>query len=121
MAYQGTTAASSVSNPPRVMIPRLGGIPATTTLSTANGTNTYREQAAGALWFYASSHGTTELMASNFFSDAWQLGMRPGDVLLGFQWTTAGSTQTLVMGVIGSVSTAGAALSTGGTISSSYS
>lgn len=121
MAYSGTTAASSVSNPPRCLIPRLGGIPATTTLSTANGTNPYREQSASALWLYSSSHGSTACMDTNFFSDAWYLGIRPGDVMIGVQWTTAGSSQVLFMGVFGSVSTAGANLSTGGSYTSTFS
>lgn len=120
MAYQGTTAASSVSNPPRVLIPRMGGLPATTTLSTGNGANCYRES-GGAVWMYTSSHGSTACMDTNFFSDAWYLGIRPGDVLIGVQWTTAGSSQVLFMGVFGSVSTAGANLSTGGSYTSTYS
>lgn len=119
MAYQGSTAASSVANPPRCLIPRLGGIPASTQLSTGVGTNTYREQGGG-VWFYASSHGSTEVQDSNFFTDAWYLGIRPGDILFGFQWTTLGSSIVMYTGVFRSVSTAGANLTTGGTITSSF-
>ena len=119
MAYLGSTESSSVANPPICLIPSFSGISNTTNLSTANGGNTYREQ-GGALWLYRSSHGSTETMDSNFFSDAFYLGMKPGDVVLGFQWTTAGSSTVLYMGVLDSVSTAGANLSTGGTMTSTF-
>lgn len=119
MAYQGSTAASSVSNPPRLIVPRFAGIPASTQLSTGVGTNIYREQGS-ALWLYVSSHGSTEAMDSNFFSDGWYIGMRPGDILLGMQWTTLGSSLVLYMGGIRAVSTAGAALTTGGTFTSTF-
>lgn len=119
MAYQGTTAASSVANPPRLLIPRMGGLPASTALSTAVGQNPYREQAGG-VWLYSSSHGSTATMDTNFFTDAKRLGIQPGDVLMGFQWTTLGSSTVLYMGVFTAVSTAGANLSTGGTITSTF-
>lgn len=119
MAYQSSTAASSVANPPRCLIPSFSGLAGTTNLSTANGANTYREQGGG-VWLYSSSHGSTEVMASNFFTDARDLGMKPGDLLLGMQWTTAGSSIVVYMGGIASVSSAGANLSTGGTITSTF-
>ena len=119
MAYQSSTAASSVANPPRCLVPSFSGLAGTTNLSTANGANTYREQGGG-LWFYASSHGSTQVQDSNFFTDAKDLGIKPGDVLLGFQWTTAGSSIVTYMGVFAAVSTAGANLSTGGTITSTF-
>ena len=118
MAYQGTTAASTVSNPPRMLIPRLGG-PTSTQLSTGVGTNTYREQGGG-IWFYSSSHGSTEVMDTNFFTDAWYLGIRPGDLLFGVQWTTLGSSLVTYFVAFRSVSTAGANLSTGGSVTSTY-
>ena len=119
MAYQGSTAASSVANPPRCLISKFAGIPASTQLSTAVGTNVYRDQ-GGAVWLYASSHGSTEVMDTNFFTDAKSIGIQPGDVLLGYQWTTLGSSIVMYMGVFKSVSTAGANLSTGGTITSTF-
>lgn len=119
MAYQSSTNGSSVANPPRCLIPKFGGIPNSTQLSTAVGVNVYRDQ-GGAVWLYSSSHGSTEVMASNFFSDAQNLGMRPGDIVLGMQWTTLGSSIVMYIGGIASVSTAGANLSTGGTITSTF-
>ena len=119
MAYLGSTAASSVANPPRCLIPSFSGLAGTTQLSTGNGTNVYREQGGG-VWLYMSSHGSTEAMDSNFFTDARDIGMRPGDILFGVQWTTLGSSIVFYMGAIRSVSTAGANLSTGGSITSTF-
>lgn len=119
MAYQGTTELSSVANPPRLLIPRIGGLPNSTQLSTAVGTNPWKEQ-AGALWLYASSH-STEIFATNFFTDAKLLGMRPGDILMYVGWTTLGSTANFGIGVIRAVSSDGAGLTTGGSITSTFS
>lgn len=119
MAYAGTTAASTASNPPRELVPRIGGLPASTQLSTAvgGGQNPWRMQTGG-LWLYASSHGSTAVTASNFFTDGLQLGMRVGDVVLGVSWTTLGSSCELFASVVNSVTTAGASLSTSARISS---
>src|SRR5687767_12024551 len=110
MAYQGSTASSSVANPPRCIVPRFSGAPASTQLSTGvpsdGGRSPYNTQ-GGAVWLYASSHGSTEVQDSSFFTDAWYIGIRPGDILLGYQWTTLGSSMVMYMGVFRSVSTAG--------------
>jgi hypothetical protein len=123
MAYLGSTQATSLANPPRCIVPRFSGAPASTQLSTAvpsDGSRSAYNTQGGAVWLYASSHGSTATMDSNFFSDALYIGMRPGDLLIGYQWTTLGSSIVTYMGVLGSVSTAGAALSTGGTITSTF-
>ena len=88
MAYQSSTAASSLSNPPRLMFTAMTAIPETTGLSTA--TNQQHQQ-GGQLWFYSSTNLTTDITASNFFSDGKELGMRPGDVVVGNQFSSAGS------------------------------
>ena len=119
MAYLGSTQASSVANPPRLLVPRFAGVPASTQLSTAVGGNVYREQGS-ALWIYDSSHGSSEACDSNFFTDAWYIGIRPGDRLWGCQWTTLGSSIVQYFGFFRSVSTAGANISTGSLITSSF-
>lgn len=119
MAYLGSTAASSVANPPRALISRFAGVPASTQLSTAVGGNTYREQGGG-VYFYSSSHGSSAACDTNFFTDAWYLGIRPGDALWGVQWTTLGSSVVQYFGVFTSVSTAGANISTGSLITSTF-
>lgn len=112
MAYLGSTAASSVANPPTLLIPKImGGIPATTQLSTANGTNVYQEQGGG-VWRYVSSNASSDVIAANYFTDAQAIGMRPGDMLFIQQWTTLGSSFTLAITGVVSVSTSGAVVST---------
>ena len=119
MAYLGSTAASSVANPPRLMVGGFAPLAGSTQLSTGNGANTYREQ-GGNLWFYASSHGSTAVADTNFFTDAKQLGIRPGDMLMGVQWTTLGSSLVTYFGAFMSVSTAGANVTTGSMITSTF-
>lgn len=107
MAYAGTTAASSLANPPMRIAGGLGGV---SEQSTASG-------GGRGVYLYNSSHSTTQLTDSNFFTDAYYLGMKAGDIVMGAQAT--GSSVGVYMGVLGAVTTAGAALaSTGGIISS---
>ncbi len=117
MAYSGTTAATSLQNPPRLISGRFQGVPNTTGLSTSN---PQQSSQGGNLWFYASTNLTTDIVASNFFSDGWYLGMRAGDVVQGAQFSSAGSSVTSFIGVIVSASTSGAALSTGSLITSTF-
>lgn len=121
MAYLGSTQATSLANPPRCLVSGFAGQPKSTQLSTAvpsDGVRSAYNSQGGSIWLYASSHGSTEVMDTNFFTDAQKIGIRPGDVLLGYQWTTLGSSIVMYMGAFKSVSTAGANLSTGGTITS---
>lgn len=123
MAYLGSTQATSLANPPVCIFSRVRSNVATTNLTTAHPTDGARSAYAvqgGSVWQYQSSHGSTEVMASNFFSDAKNLGIRPGDMLWGLQWTTAGSSLVVYVGAFAAVSSDGAALSTGGTITSTF-
>jgi hypothetical protein len=108
MTYRGTTAASTLTNPPLAMYaPALGGI----------NRNTTEAYAGRRVWLYSSTHGTTELLSTVFFTDGFYMGMKQGDVMIGISNT--GSSVAVFMGVIGPVSTAGAGLaSSGGYISS---
>ncbi len=75
----------------------------------------------GSLWTYNSSNLTTDLTSANFFTDGQRLGMRNGDILIAVQHSTESSTgHILAIGVVTSVSSAGANLSTGGTITSTF-
>lgn len=111
MSYLGSTASSSVANPPkRIDSGLISQRSIAESTSVANG---------GAVWSYTSSNLTTDLQASNFFTDAQRLGMRNGDVLISATHSTESSTgHILVIGMITGVSTSGANLSTGGTITS---
>lgn len=123
MAYLGSTQATSLANPPRAILSRFSGAPASTQLSTAvpsDGARSAYNTQGGAVWGYWSSHGSSEVCDTNFFSDAWYIGIRPGDILLGVQWTTLGSSIVMYQGVFRSVSTAGANLTTGTLITSTF-
>lgn len=117
MAYSGTTAATSVNNPPRKVTEGIAGNVGTTGLTT---TPAAPGAQGGALWVYSSTNSTTDLTASNFFSDGKTLGMRPGDIVIGIQFTSAGSSVTSFIGAITGVSTSGASLSTGSLMTSTF-
>lgn len=118
MAYSGSTAATTLANPPRKLIEGIAGIPGTTGLTTAPGSPGGQ---GGAIWFYSSTNATTDIVASNFFTDGKYLGMRPGDLVAGVQFTSAGSSVITFLGAITGVSTSGASLSTGSLMTSTFS
>ena len=107
MTYVGATAASSVANPPMKIA---GGMTGLGVQSTASG-------GGRQVWLYNSSHSTTQLTDANFFTDAYYLGMKMGDIVMGTQAT--GSSVGVYMGALSSVTTAGANLATTGAILSS--
>lgn len=118
MAYYSSTEASSLSNPPRLVVGRLQGVPGTTGLSTAN---PGQGSQGGSLWYYCSTNTSTELQSSTFFTDGWYLGMRAGDILMAGSFSSAGSTVNVSIGMITAASTSGCGLSTGSVITSSFS
>ncbi len=108
MSYSGTTAATP--NPPQACA-----------LPLTRGTSALGHNKTG-LWLYSSTNLTTDLTAAGFFSDGVALGMRPGDLVLGTQYTSAGSSVVSFIATVSAVTTAGAAsLSTGGTLTSTFS
>jgi hypothetical protein len=128
MAYFGSTQSSSIANPPRQLIAPFATNQAvagsTQFLSTQGSTASNNANGpgggGGGLWFYSSTNATTDLTAANFFSDGFYIGMRAGDVVLGNQFSSAGSSVVTFTGSIVSVSTAGASLSTGTLITSTF-
>ena len=128
MSYYGTTQASSIANPPRELTAPLAVNPAligsTQYLSTQGSTAANNPNGpgggGGALWFYASTNLTTDIVATNFFSDGFYIGMKAGDIVQGAQFSSLGSTVTTFIGAIVSVSTAGASLSTGSLMTSTF-
>lgn len=125
MAYSGTTAASSVSNPPICLIRGIGGTANTTAFGSggAAGSTTYGNNVPmPGLWIYTSSHSATEASSGTnsgtFFTDAWNLGMRTGDVVI--MVGTTGSSMGVAMGVITVANSSGGYLSTGAQISSTF-
>lgn len=128
MAYFGTTSPSSQSNPPRQLVAPFAANPAlvgsTEFLSTQGSTAANNANApgggGGGLWDYTSTNLTTDITAANFFVDGFYLGMRAGDKVLGAQFTSLGSSVITFTGTIVSVSTAGASLSAGSLITSTF-
>lgn len=113
MAYNGTTATTP--NPPRCIFPAMGFPLAANSTSIG--------QRAGQLWYYNSSDGTTVWQNAGYFTDGKSLGMKLGDMLFGLSWSTESSTgHVTVMGaLVTTQSTAGWNLSTGGTVTSTFS
>jgi hypothetical protein len=111
MSYVGSTAASTVANPPNRVSQGL--------MSQSNINESTSVVNGGSLWTYNSSNLTTDLNTANFFSDGHLLGMRPGDILIANTHSTESSTGFLMyLGVVGAVSTSGASMSTEAFISS---
>jgi hypothetical protein len=125
MAYSGTTAGTTLRNPYRLTAGGglyTEGTGGSSVLSTAP----QNPNAQGAqLWSYCSTNKTTDLNAgtAKTVTDGYYLGMRPGDVAMVTQFTSAGSSVILSFHVVATVNaTAGTAvLSTGAIISSTYS
>jgi len=102
MAYSGSTASSSVANPPSL----IGG---PLTRGSSSGPN----PRGGQTWHYTSTDGSTVTSASAYFTDAWYLGMRPSDVIFGTYQSSVGSTDRYSYRlIVTSVTTAGAVCST---------
>lgn len=98
--YVGTTAASSISNPPWNLLDVLGGA-------------VNRPAPGSAIWSYCSTNTSTEVTTANFFTDGQALGMAAGDIIFVNYCTSLGSTAIIpYMGTIGLVSTSGATLHT---------
>ena len=110
MAYLGSTELSSVANPPRCITAGMWGKRSTSVFSTGsvNGQN---------VWLYNSTDSSSAFITANFFTDAYYLGMQQGDLIMGA--VSTGSSVSVYLGVLGAVTTAGAAIaSSGGLLSS---
>lgn len=112
MSYSGSTAASP--NPPRLLVPAMSGPLRMDSTSIA--------RRGAQLWIYNTSDGTTVMQGAGYFTDGKALGMQLGDMLMGLSWSTESSTGHIsFMGpLVTTNSTAGWNLSTGGTITSTF-
>ena len=122
MAYSGSTAASSVANPPILMI----GMGPTPTLNASGNVLGSSAQTTSAftggnnLWKYNSSDGSTLLQGVGYFTDGLALGMRNGDILISVSQSSLGTSPTCQIGVLMTTnSTAGFNVATGAAIQSS--
>ena len=108
MAYQGSTKASSIANPPIQIVRGTGGGTNTGSTTTPIGTG---------LWFYGTTDTSTGPFTSGYFSDGYELGMKQGDVMIVSALnSTVSSSQPLYLGIVSSVSSTG-----GGTQLSTFS
>ena len=114
MAYSGSTASSSLANPPRCIAgPALYGHQGSSGLTTAPDAPNNQ---GGNLWSYVSTNLTTDITESGFFSDGYSLGMRPGDIVMAIQFSSAGSSVMMSMHPVTVVnSTSGAVSVSAGT------
>lgn len=104
MAYKGSTELSSVANPPRCITAGMWGKRSTTVLpSSVGGQN---------VWLHNSTDSSTDMVTAAWFTDAFYIGMRQGDIIMGA--FTTGSSVSWYAGVIGAVTTAGAAIASSG-------
>lgn len=112
MSYSGTTAATTLSNPP-ILLCRGMGL-ANTTASSIGGLG---------LWMYSSSHSATEMSSGSnsgtFFTDGVAMGMKAGDAIIIVG--TTGSSVGISLGVIGiSTNATGTFVSTGSQVGSTF-
>lgn len=105
MAYQGSTAASSVANPPVYIGGRIGG----PKLASSTGSSTL--SLGRGVWLYQSTDSSTLVTASGYFTDAYYLGMKQNDVVICVSQSSAAAGQTLNIAALGAVTTSGAGLS----------
>lgn len=113
MAYAGTTAGTTLTNPLVEMYSVMHGRLFNSSSAATGG--------GGKVWLYNSTNLTTDMTVASFFIDAFYVGAKQGDIVMGVQASSAGSTTQIVyVGALGAVSTSGAALSTGGTMTSTF-
>lgn len=103
MAYKGSTELSSIANPPRNVSGFFSPRSTTVLPSSVGGQN---------LWLYNTTESCTDLVTANFFSDAYYLGMKQGDIVMGS--FTTGSSVSWYAGVMGAVTTNGGAFASSG-------
>ena len=102
MAYSGTTAASSVQNPPIQIAKGLGGP------CRLQGSTTANTPIGNGLWFYGTTDVSSTLFAAGAITDGYELGMKQGDVvIISCFISTVSSSGTLTMGIVSSVSSTG--------------
>lgn len=110
MSYQSSTVQTTASNPPVLMVSAIGIGSGSTAFSGGN----------RKWWSYISTNLTTDIAAANFFTDGFYLGMRPGDLVIGAQYTSDGSSGIAFTGVISAVTTSGAQFTTGSIMTSTF-
>jgi len=121
MAYSGSTAATTLQNPPVQIVsgqPTYGA--ANAVLGSSLNTTSAYYGGGFSIWKYNSSDASTLLQGAGYFTDGLALGMKYGDILIHACQTSLGTSPTLNIGVLVTTnSTAGFNINTGGAIASS--
>jgi hypothetical protein len=121
MSYSGSTAASTLANPPLLISSGM----VKTVLNNGSTINGAGKGSGAQLWLYTSTNSGTEASSGTnsgqFFADAYNLGMKNGDVVM-MIGATAATTVGFTMGVVQGITStgAGAYLSTGSMVSSTF-
>ena len=123
MAYNGTTAAATAQNIPiRLTWGGLASGGFTTGYATGSSAAGYfnpnipATKQAASLWLYNTTDLTTQMSSGlSYFTDGVQLGMRPGDILMGVCGLSSAAGTPYVK-LINYVSTAGVGISTAAVI-----
>lgn len=101
MAYQGSTALSSIANPPILLVRGVGQIANASGNVLGSSLQTTTKVAGGSgLWYYASSDGSTVLQSTGYFTDGATLGIRNGDVLISVSQSSLGTSPTMMVSVL---------------------
>ena len=114
MAYIGSTAATSVANPPILLARGMGTLSASTGIAGVIGS--VGPLGGTGLWFYASVDPSSSITTNvAYFTDGLQLGMRNGDIIIAAYASSVQSTTVLLgMGILGTTnSTNGFSMMTG--------
>lgn len=93
MTYSGSTAGTTSANPPVMLYAVIGGkiqypgvLHTSTTLARG-----------GKVWFYSSTNAPADVGGAGVFTDGGNLGMAPGDVLIGVVTGQGGSVNSTDM------------------------
>lgn len=122
MSYSGSTAGSTLANPPMLISSGMAKVAlnnGSTIIGAAKGSGAQ-------LWLYTSTNSATEASSGTnsgtFFSDAFYLGMKNGDVVI-MVGATAATTVGIAIGVIQGITSTGGGgyMSTGSQVSSTFS
>ena len=101
LTYNGTTAGSTLSNPPVLLKAAMGGhVQYATTGSTAGISNLPVGASGAKVWFYSSSNTAAELAGAASINDGEALGMSIGDIMLGATSTACSTAPIFFAGVL---------------------
>lgn len=97
--------AYSTANRPYLIVPAVAGGFGGTIVNSVPGSS----DCGGNLWAYRSTDTVGTVMASNYFSDGFRMGLRKGDIMFITQFSTALAVSGMGVGVVSVVNASSAA------------